>query len=199
MAEIEDIKYKINFRDIKSLYILKTVFSYLNKKQLLNMIIYNKELQKIYSIDIDYYKEISGKYKIGGKNGKGREYKRLLYNLIFEGEYLNGKRNGKGKEYYDNDKLKFEGEYLNGKEWNGKEYEYYKNGKVKCEREYLNGKRNGKEIKYEYYKNGNLKFEGEYLNGKEWNGKEYEYYDNGKLKYEREYLKWKRMERKRIL
>ena len=48
------------------------------------------------------YKKTSGKYKVGEKNGKGREYEINTNALIFEGEYLNGKRNGKGKEYYYN-------------------------------------------------------------------------------------------------
>ena len=64
MTESENIQYKINNRYIKSSYILKTILSFLNEKQKLNMIIYNKELQKIFSVDIDYYKEISGKYMI---------------------------------------------------------------------------------------------------------------------------------------
>ncbi len=54
-------------------------------------------------------------YKIGGKNGKGKEYNINTNILIFEGEYLNEKRSGIGKEYYDTDVLKYEGEYLNRK------------------------------------------------------------------------------------
>ena len=85
------------------------------------MVFYHKKLQKQLLIDLDYYKEISGKYKIGEINGKGKEYNIYNDELIFEGEYLNGKRNGKGKEYnIDDDELRFEGEYLNGKR-NGKE------------------------------------------------------------------------------
>ena len=86
------------------------------------MIMYNKELQKNYIIDIENYKKISGKFKIGEKNGKGREYIINTDLLIFEGEYLNRRKNGKGLEYYSKGKLKFEGEYLNGKRWNGKGY-----------------------------------------------------------------------------
>ena len=79
------------------------------------MILWNKELQKVFLVDIENYKKISGKYKIGKKNGKGSEFILYTNKLIFEGEYLNGKRNGKGKEYYSNGELEFEGEYLNGK------------------------------------------------------------------------------------
>ena len=69
------------------------------------MIAYSKELQKICLIDIDYYKIISGIYKIGGNNGKCKEYIINTNILFYEGEYLNGKRNGKEKEYYKNGKL----------------------------------------------------------------------------------------------
>ena len=112
MAELKEIKYLIG--DIKSSYIIKGIFLFLNDKQKLNIIIYNKKLQKILGVDIEVYKKISGKYRIGEKNGKGREYTLIENRLIFKGEYLNGKRNGKGKEYDYNGKLKFEGEYLNG-------------------------------------------------------------------------------------
>ena len=105
--------------DIKSSYIIKEVFSFLSKKQKLNMIIYNKRLQNILGVDIEDYKKISGKYKIGEKNGIGKEYILNTNILIFEGEYLNGKRNGKGKEYNNNGDLIFKGNYINGKR-NGK-------------------------------------------------------------------------------
>ena len=70
----DELKKKINLENIKSSYILKDIFSYLNKKQKLNLIIYNKQLQKIIGVDIEDYKEASGKYKIAEENGKGREY-----------------------------------------------------------------------------------------------------------------------------
>ena len=120
MEEFGNIKYKVNLKDIKSTLIIKKIFSFLNEKQKLNMIIYNKELKKILLIDIKDYKKRSGIYKIGEKNGKGKEYIINTNKLIFKGEYLNGKKNGKGKEYYYNGELKFEGEYSNGKRWNGK-------------------------------------------------------------------------------
>ena len=120
MNEIKDFKSNKNKRHIKSSYVIKTVFSFLTEKRILDMIIYNKELQKKFSVDIENYKNLSKKYKKGEKNGKGSEY---IINkdkniLIFEGEYLNGNE----KEYYNFDKLKFEGEYLNYKKWNGKGY-----------------------------------------------------------------------------
>ena len=207
MEEIENIKNKINIRDIKPSFIKKEIFSFLDKKQKLKIIIYNKEFQKMFSVDIKDYGNISRKYKINEKDGKGREY--IIYTniLIFEGEYLNKKRNGKGKEYYKNGKLMFEGEYLNGKRWNGKGYdkngiiefeikngngkgkEYNYNNELIFEGEYLNGEKNGKGKEYDY--NNRLKFEGEYLNG-ERNGKGKEYYDKDKLMFEGEYLNGKR-------
>jgi len=84
--------------EIKSSFILKKIFNFLNAKQKLNIIIYNKQLQEKIEVNIEDYKKISGKYKIAQKTGKGVEYILNTNKLIFEGEYLNGKRNGKGKE-----------------------------------------------------------------------------------------------------
>ena len=140
--KIEKLKeIKSNINSIKSSSVLKKVFSFLDEKQKLNMIIYNKQLQKKLDVDIEEYKKISGKYKVGEKNGKGKEYILNTDKLIFEGEYLNGKKNGKGKEYNYNGKLIFEGIYLDGKRWNGKGKEYDLNGQLKFKGKYLNGKR----------------------------------------------------------
>ena len=163
MDEIENIKNIINIRDINSSYIITNLFSFLSEKQILNMVIYNQQFQKLLLVDIKNYKKISGKYKIGGKNGKGKVYLIDSNELIFEREYLNGKE----KENYNIGKLIFEGEFLNGKK-NGKGKEYNYNDELVFEGEYLNDKRNGKGKEYNY--NGELEFEGEYLNGKK-NGK----------------------------
>ena len=208
MDKFENNKSMVNLRDIKSSYMIKTIFTFINKKRKLHIIIYNKKLQKLLLIDIEDYKKISRKYKIGEKNGKGKEYIIDTDYLIYEGEYLYGRRNGKGKEYYQNGKLKFEGEYLNGKKWNGngyningliqfeikdgkgniKEYDNY-DGRLEFEGEYLNGEKIGKGKEYNY--DGELKFEGEYINGIR-NGKGKEYYRNSKLKFEGEYLNGKK-------
>ena len=85
---------------------LKKFFLNINDRRKLNIVLYNKKIQNklnINIIDVRYY---SGKYKINGINGKGKEYT-LFDDLIFEGEYLNGKRNGKGKEYGSNKNLIF--------------------------------------------------------------------------------------------
>ena len=70
-----------------------------------------KEYNEFYNL------EYEGEYLNGKRNGKGKEYRKLLHNSLiskfnFEGDYLNGKKHGKGKEYYEDDKLQFEGEYL---------------------------------------------------------------------------------------
>ena len=131
-------------KNVKSFYFLRVLFSYMDEKQKLDLIKYNKSLQENMNISLINYKFFSGKYIEYEPNEKGKEYHSILDRLIFEGQYLNGKRNGKGKEYYYNGELRFEGEYSNGK----------RNGKGK-----------------EYDLDGELIFEGEYLNGKRWNGK----------------------------
>ena len=44
-----EIKKKI-IQQIKSLYVMKEVFTFLNEKRKLNILIYNKNLQKIHEI-----------------------------------------------------------------------------------------------------------------------------------------------------
>ena len=142
------VESTVNLRtDISSSYILNRIFSFLEQKQKLNIIIYNKQYQKMFGVNIRDYKKASDRYKIGGRNGKGSEYDKYTNKLLFEGEYINGKRNGK----------------RNGK---GKEYNY--DGKLEFEGEFNNGKRNGEGK--EYFDDNKIKFEGEYLKGERWNG-----------------------------
>ena len=110
MAEFRE---KNILQDIKCKYLIDEVLSFLNEKQKLNLIIYNKHLQKTIGININQYKYCWAKrekYKIVEENGKRKEYDVKTNILLFEGEYLNGERNGKGKEYNYNGKLIFEGE-----------------------------------------------------------------------------------------
>ena len=200
-------KYNKNlFKDIKSVYFIKVIFSYLKDEIKLNIIKYNKDLQNIIDIKLFNYQFFSEKYVIIEPNGIGKVYSALsdslIYEggysngkrngkgkvfgykgiLVFEGEYLNGKRNGKGKEYYDNNQILFEGEYKNGLRWNGKGYD----NKNNIAYELNNG--NGK-VK-EYDNGGKLIFEGEYLNGLMHGfGKTY-FLDE--LRYEGEFLKGKK-------
>ena len=194
----------INFKDlVKSKYIQELIFSFLDEKNKLDLIKYNKEIQKLLEINIDIYKEKSRSIKIGKKEGYCRIYDLDTMTLKFEGEYKNGKKNGKGKEFYKNPEiyeneyilgekrgstLIFEGEYLNGKR-NGKGKEYGKDGKLRFEGEY----KNGKKVKgiINIYNYSTLLFRGEFSN-EEKNGKGKEYYDNGKLKFEGEFLNGKK-------
>ena len=162
-----------NLDNVKSLYILKDIFSFLCKKSKYKMIIYNNKYKKRFQINIEDYKKLSGKYVIGERNGKGKEYTLDTKLFIFSGYYSNGIKNGKGEEYYDDGKLKFEGEYSKGIIINGKGYNKNKNIIMTIEK---NGK--GKEI----YNNEKIKFEGEYFNGERWNGQLYDY--KGKEEFE---------------
>ena len=101
-------------KTIKSKYIINKILSYLYENRKLELIKYNKKFQILLKIDINYYKKISGKFIIGERNGKGKEYNEDN-KLLFEGKYKKGKRHGKGKEYSEYNYLLFEGKYLNGK------------------------------------------------------------------------------------
>ena len=58
MAELEEKKSHITLNDIKFPFIIKGIFSYLEEKQKLNMIVYNKEIQKMFLVDLlDYQKK----------------------------------------------------------------------------------------------------------------------------------------------
>ena len=160
-------------RMIKSPEILKLVFSDIIKNKELDIIKYNKNIQKQFNYNTEYYKQKSKGYIIGKRNGEGNEYNEYD-ELIFEREYLNGK----GKEYDEEEKIIFEREYLNGRR-NGKGKEYDEEEKVIFKGVYKNGGKNGKGKEYD--DKGNLTFEGKYLNGMRWNGKGY---NNKTLEYE---------------
>ena len=159
------ILYIINC--IKSKYIFIHIFSYLETNKKLDIIKYNKQLQKFFGVGFENYKAISKRFFKGDTNGKGKEYSKEL-NLIFEGEYLNGIRNGFGKEYYNiKDKInriKFRGMYLDGKLIEGEGFN------IKSIKIFEISKGEGKE----YYNNGHIKFEGKYKNGERWEGKFYD-------------------------
>ena len=86
---------------VKSKYILKIIFFFINDAKELNLVKYNNKIKDRLNIDLINYIYFSGKYFIGKKNRKGKEYNILNDNLIFEGDYIDGKRNGYGKEYYE--------------------------------------------------------------------------------------------------
>ena len=194
-------KNKTKLNNIKSIYILKSIFNYISSNVFLYLLCYNKEMQKKLEISIEDYKKFGNKFKNGERNGMGKEYKLNKNILLFEGEYLNGKKNGKGKEYYKNGRIKFEGTYFKGKKIEGIGYDSEGNQVLKIEKSGFG---------IELYKNNRTNFKGEYFNGKRWNGKGYnfegieeyeikygigvikEYEYNGKLIYEGDYRDRKR-------
>ena len=99
-------------RKIRSKYITKNIFSYINEKTKLNLIKFNKKLQKELCIKIINYQILSGRYIEYETNDTIKEYNAYNDLLIYEGEFKEGKRNGKGKEYNNEGKLIYEGEYL---------------------------------------------------------------------------------------
>ena len=137
---------------LKSKYNLKLIFSLLDEKVELYIIKYNKNLKNILGFDLGYYKNFSGRYIIGEKNGRGKEFSLNSKILLFEGDYNKGRRHGEGKEYYITNKLKFFGEFKNGQK-NGKGREFDNLGGLKFEGEYKNNKRNGKGKEFYYINN----------------------------------------------
>ena len=128
---------------IKSFYITKNIFSYIEKNKILQLFMYNKKYQNKFKYNLDYYKKYSGKEVIYESNDIVKYYcihskKRLL----FEGIFLRGKRIKYGREYYYNGELRYEGYYLDGKK-TGQGKEYINKYVIYCG-EYKNDKRNGK-------------------------------------------------------
>ena len=133
-----DDKYVNLKKLVRSRFILNKIFSFLDKKKKLIMIKYNKLYINFLGITIEQFQKESGRIKIDGINGYGKEYELEKMDLIFKGFYLNGKKNGKGEEFLNN-KLIFKGEYLNGKR-NGKGKEYYYKRDIRLENEYFKDK-----------------------------------------------------------
>ena len=108
-------KSNVNLLDlIKSFYITKNIFSYLNQNKILQLFLYNKKYQNKFEYSLDNYKKLSGKTIIKSSDiikYYGLDSKRLL----FEGIYLRGKRIKYGREYYHDRELKYEGYFLDGK------------------------------------------------------------------------------------
>ena len=78
-------------KKIKSTYFSKNVFSYLNERIKLNIIKYNKALQKIANINIINYKIFTRSYIIIEKNEKIKIYNSYTNQLLLEGEIFKRK------------------------------------------------------------------------------------------------------------
>ena len=57
-----NIKSKVDLKDLKSIFILKKVLSYMKKHKSLTIIKYNKALQKKLNLNINDYKECYKEY-----------------------------------------------------------------------------------------------------------------------------------------
>ena len=100
-------------KKIKSSYITKLLFIYINEKQKIKLVRYNKSIQNNINLSIiNYnYKYFIGKYIIYESNGIGKVYYGYDNALKFKGKYSKNQKNGKGKEYDIEDNLLFESEY----------------------------------------------------------------------------------------
>ena len=70
-------------KDIKSTYFISKTFSYVDEKQKLKIVKYNKNLQKNINISLINYKFFAKKYIIYESNRFGKEYKGYDDILIF--------------------------------------------------------------------------------------------------------------------
>ena len=71
-------------RTVNSFYIIKYIFSLLSENKKLEILEYNDKFKKILGITLEDYKFLSGKYVIGDRNGKGKEYTIYGNNKIFD-------------------------------------------------------------------------------------------------------------------
>ena len=69
-----ETKANTNLDNIKSKYIIKNIFSLLKEKRKLKLVKYSKYFQKILSLTIENYKQMSEKYLIYETNTYVKEY-----------------------------------------------------------------------------------------------------------------------------
>jgi len=70
---------------IKSNYIFKIVFSYIEEKQKLKLVKFNKKIKGELTITLLNYKLLSGKYIINEPKERAKEYSSFTDDLVFEG------------------------------------------------------------------------------------------------------------------
>ena len=73
-------------KKIRSNFILKKIFDYMNKKRKFQSIVHNKIVQKKLGLNLIDFRRISGRYKVV-KDGKIKEYNSYNNKLIFEGQF----------------------------------------------------------------------------------------------------------------
>ena len=94
MVEYINNKEKnVNLKNsVKSIFILKKIILCLTERQKLKLIKHNKKYLDLFNINIENYKNLSGKIKIPELNGYCKVYDLKTNNLLFEGQYLNEKK-----------------------------------------------------------------------------------------------------------
>ena len=85
-------------KTVKQKYNIVNIFSYLEEKTKLIIIVHNKKYQNLFGLDTNYYINKSEKYRIIEKNGICKEYTLKENKLVFEGEFKNGKKMAKQKK-----------------------------------------------------------------------------------------------------
>ena len=95
------MNYNIGFfNNIKSKYILKRIFEYLQQKNLLEIIKYNKELQKELNIDINDYKT-QIEIEIIPLENKFNTFINFYYDINFYHIYFNDNKEEIKRNYYN--------------------------------------------------------------------------------------------------
>ena len=69
--------------NIKSSYLIRSIFSYIDEKRKLKITKYNKNFQKLNNFNLVNYKIFSGKYILYDINGKGKIYDAYKNTLIY--------------------------------------------------------------------------------------------------------------------
>ena len=86
------------WRKIKSIFILKKIFINVENTKKMNIIVYNKKIQRKMGLNITDFMRFSGRYRVE-EDDKIKDYSSYDHRLLFEGQYANRKRNGDGKEF----------------------------------------------------------------------------------------------------
>ena len=67
---------EVDIKNIRSFYILKGIFSFLEEKKKLHLMQYNKKYQNDLGYNIEDYKRVSDIYIVDERNGYGKVYKK---------------------------------------------------------------------------------------------------------------------------